>query len=145
MKLKSKYTSELAELPDYSSYHLIVAEDDAINFAYITKLLSPTGIKITHASNGEEAVDLVNANDDADLILMDIKMPIMDGYEATESIRKKNISIPIVATTAYAMSGDKEKCLAVGCNAYISKPIKKKELFETISRYLFNWKLTQTD
>lgn len=145
MKFKTTQVSELAELPDYSNYHLIVVEDDAINFAYITKLLSPTGIKITHASNGEEAVDLVNTNDDADLILMDIKMPIMDGYEATESIRKKNITIPIVATTAYAMSGDKEKCLAVGCNAYISKPIKKKELFETISRYLFNENLTKND
>ncbi len=145
MKFRSALNNELAELPDYSNYHIIVAEDDAINFAYITKLLSPTGIKISHASNGNEVVELVDTIDAADLILMDIKMPIMDGYEATETIRKNNIAIPIVATTAYAMSGDKEKCLTAGCNAYISKPIKRKELFEMINRYLVDGKQTKND
>ncbi len=145
MKFRATPANELAELPDYSKYHIIVAEDDAINFAYLTKLLSPTGITVSHASNGCEVVELIDTVGHADLILMDIKMPIMDGYEATETIRKKNISVPIIATTAYAMSGDKEKCISAGCNAYISKPIKRKELFEMISRYLINGKVSGID
>lgn len=122
--------------PDYSLYKFLVAEDDATNFAYLTKILAPTGVKILYASNGAEAVDLASDTEDIDVILMDIKMPVMDGFEATEKIRKSNTSIPIIATTAYAMSGDKEKCLAIGCNAYISKPLRKNELYETINKHL---------
>lgn len=130
--------SEISENPDYSNFTFLVAEDDATNFAYLTKILSMTRVNILYASNGAEAVELINNNPGVDMILMDIRMPIMDGYEATEIIRKDNAVIPIIATTAYAMSGDKEKCITAGCNAYISKPIKKNELFDIINRYLAN-------
>lgn len=123
-------------IPDYSSFTFLIAEDDATNFTYIIKLLAPTGANIIGASDGEDAIEKYNNNKTIDLILMDIKMPIMNGYEATAEIRKTNQSIPIIATTAYAMSGDKEKCLESGFNNYISKPIKKTELFEVISNSL---------
>lgn len=126
----------LNSVPDFSSFTILIAEDDATNFTYIIKLLAPTGANIISASDGEDALDKYKNSKSIDLILMDIKMPIMNGYEATAEIRKTNQSIPIIATTAYAMSGDKEKCLESGFNSYISKPIKKKELFDVISNYL---------
>lgn len=131
---------DVSFFPDYSGFTILIAEDDATNFAYLTKLLTPTGVKIIYASNGLEAIELLEANPVVDLVLMDIKMPLMDGYEATETIRKTNTEIPIIATTAYAMSGDKEKCITAGCNAYISKPLKKSELFDLINKYLTDYK-----
>jgi PAS domain S-box-containing protein len=131
---------EISNFPDYSNFTFIIAEDDATNFAFLTRLLSPTGAKIIYASNGLEAIEQLSEHPEVDLILMDIKMPIMDGYEATEKIRKTNSTTPIIATTAYAMSGDKEKCIAAGCNAYISKPLKKAELFDLLNKYLSNFK-----
>jgi len=122
--------------PDYSGYKFLIAEDDPTNFAYLSKLLTPTHVEIIYASNGYEAIEEFKENKSVDLILMDIKMPIMDGYEASERIRQLDADIPIIATTAYAMSGDKEKCISAGCNAYISKPLKKNELFEVINKYL---------
>lgn len=122
--------------PDYSSYTILIAEDDSTNFAFISRLLSPTGVKIIYASDGQDAIDQLFNNPHIDLILMDIKMPIMNGFEATEVIRKSNKDIPVIATTAYAMNGDKENCLKAGCNDYISKPIRRNELFNVMNVYL---------
>jgi len=77
----------------------------------------------------------VKNNSDVDLVLMDVKMPVMDGYEATKAIRKFNKDVVIIAQTAYALSGDKEKTKNVGCNDYISKPINENKLFEIINKY----------
>lgn len=123
-------------VPDFSDFTILVAEDDQTNYVYLTRLLSPTGIKLMHAYNGAEAVEHCEEHKHIQLVLMDMKMPVMDGYEATAIIRKKNIQTPIIATTAYAISGDKEKCLAAGCDDYISKPIKKSDFYEMLSKYL---------
>ncbi len=85
--------------------------------------------------NGKEVVDLMRKNADFDVILMDAKMPLMDGYKATTEIRKFNKEVVIIAQTAYALEGDKQKALAAGCNDYITKPINKKHLLELIEKY----------
>ena len=87
------------------------------------------------ARTGTEAVELCRRNPDIDLIFMDIKMPGMDGYEATNQIRQFNTNVIIIAQTAYALMGDREMAIAAGCNDYISKPIKKEILLELMQKY----------
>jgi PAS domain S-box-containing protein len=122
--------------------HVLLVEDNEINQQVARELLGHVGIKVTEAYNGHQAVDL-SQGDDFDCILMDIQMPVMDGYSATEIIRKReakqgatNNNRPIIAMTADAMIGDRDRCLAVGMNDYISKPIKPESLYETLLRWL---------
>lgn len=115
---------------------ILVAEDDDISYALIEILLSQRGNKVLHASNGKEALKVFKENPRISLILMDLKMPLMDGFEATREIRKTNNEIPIIAQTAYALAGDDKKALAVGCNDYITKPIRKENLIEKVENLL---------
>ncbi len=87
------------------------------------------------AKNGIETVEICRNNPDIDMVLMDIKMPGLNGYEATQQIREFNKNVYILAQTAYAQSGDREKAIEVGCNDYISKPIQKDELFRKLEKY----------
>ena len=91
---------------------------------------------IIHATNGREAIELFNANPDIHLILMDIKMPEIDGFEATRQIKLLKKNIPVIAITAYAMTGDEERVMAAGCDGYLSKPISKKSLLEKIEEFV---------
>jgi hypothetical protein len=119
------------------SYTILVAEDDDTNFYYLNALLiRETGAKILHASNGREAVELFKAYPEIKLILMDIKMPEMDGFEATKQIKQINPAIPVIAITAYAMSGDEDRIIATGCDGYLSKPINKKSLMDKIAEFI---------
>jgi CheY-like chemotaxis protein len=88
------------------------------------------------AGNGSEALKILSEDQQPDLIIMDIKLPGMDGYETTRRIRKINRKIPIIANTAYAMEGDRQKSIEAGCNEYISKPTDRKLLLNLISKYL---------
>jgi PAS domain S-box-containing protein len=116
---------------------ILIAEDDEINFFYMHALLRrETNSKILHAENGRIAVDLFKANNDISLILMDIKMPELDGLEATRQIKLINPNIPVIAITAYAMSGDEERVLAAGCDGYLSKPIKKEVLLNKLAEFV---------
>lgn len=112
---------------------VLVAEDDAFNFFYIKTILKEH-FEILHAEDGEQALDIFKNRPDIDLILMDIKMPKVNGLEATKEIRKTNRDIPIIAVTAYAQKGDYEKCIEAGCNDYVSKPIQKEFLFGLIKK-----------
>jgi PAS domain S-box-containing protein len=123
-------------LQDFSKFTFLVAEDDDINFVYMERLLLKTNATILRAANGQEAVDFCNSRDDVDLILMDINMPFMNGLEATHIIRASFPKLPIIAVTAYSLSGDKETCIAAGCNDYIPKPIRREELYLKINRFL---------
>jgi CheY-like chemotaxis protein len=89
-----------------------------------------------HASNGIQAVELCRSINKIDLVLMDIKMPEMDGYEATRQIRAFNHKIPIIAQTAFVLENELNKCREVGCNELITKPIEIKELFEKVDKFL---------
>lgn len=116
---------------------ILVAEDDETNFYYLNTLLNrETESKILHASNGEEAVMLFKANPDVELILMDMKMPQMDGFEATRQIKLINKNVHIIAITAYAMSGDEERVIEAGCDGYLSKPINRKSLLDKIGEFI---------
>jgi len=114
----------------------LVAEDDEISFELIDTNLESEQISTIRAYNGHEAVELFKSNSDISIIFMDIKMPVMDGLEATKEIRKLNKEIPIIAQTAFALSGDREKALNAGCNDYLSKPIKRQNLVQIIEKYI---------
>lgn len=114
---------------------VLVVDDNAINQSLMKHLLSQWNIEFDTASNGLEAVEYLR-NNNCDLVLMDIQMPQMDGYTATQKIREElNLTLPIIAMTAHAMAGEREKCLSLGMNEYISKPVKEDELFKLISSF----------
>jgi CheY-like chemotaxis protein len=101
--------------------------------------------KITYTKTGKETIDKCRENPETDLILMDIKMPGMNGYDATREIRKVNSDVIIIAQTAFGLSGDREKAIEAGCNDYIAKPIKKEELEITIMKHFKNYKKRSTN
>ena len=138
-KPKSAHPEQI-KLPFDMSGEILVAEDQLINRKVITQFLERKGLKVRNAENGKQAVEMYTQNPDAYfMILMDVQMPVMDGFEATKMIRtleeKLNIHIPIVAMTAHAMKGDKEKCLAVGMDHYLSKPVNPDELYSVVEKY----------
>jgi CheY-like chemotaxis protein len=92
--------------------------------------------EIIFVNNGKDAIEICRDNPDLDLVLMDIKIPLINGYDATKEIRKFNKDLLIIAQTAYSMHGDREKAIEVGCNDYISKPINKIFLLEMIKKLL---------
>jgi len=114
---------------------VLLAEDNLSNQLVTTLLLEKFGAAVTVVEHGQKALEKVLA-EDFDLILMDMRMPVMNGYEATKAIRRKGIKTPIVALTGYAFKDDKDKCLDAGCDDYLAKPIYRKKLFETVSKYL---------
>lgn len=127
-KIKSKH-----QIKDLK---ILIAEDEESGFDLLSVLLKDVSKEILRAKTGVETVEQCRNNQDIDLVLMDIQMPEMNGYEATKQIRKFNKDVIIIAQTAYAISGDKQKSLDAGCDDYISKPINKTELFEKIENCL---------
>lgn len=137
------------------SVRILLAEDNLVNQKLAALILEKAGYQITVAGNGQEAVEKYSADPDGyDLIFMDIQMPEMDGLQATAAIRQyeaarcsqhtgkaprrvSSAGVPIIAMTAHAMPGDREKCLDSGMNDYISKPIKREAVFSIIKQYVF--------
>ncbi|MGE0077413.1 MAG: PAS domain S-box protein [Bacteroidales bacterium] len=115
--------------------NVLIAEDDYASDMLITQMLSRNNFNITHVRNGQDAVTRCKEDMNIDLILMDIKMPVLDGYDATRQIREFNDKVIIVAQTAYALSGDREKALLAGCNDHISKPINYEEFMSILRKY----------
>lgn len=121
--------------PSTKKLKILIAEDDAPSGILLRNQLKEIAGEILSARNGADAVNLFLSNPDTDLILMDIKMPEMDGYEATKKIREMSSNVVIIAETAYAMANDREKALSVGCNDYISKPISRDKLLELVKKH----------
>jgi CheY-like chemotaxis protein len=115
---------------------ILIAEDEETNFLYLKAALSRTGVKILRARNGREAVAIIRTSDPVDLILMDIKMPEMNGIDATREIKAFNNKIRIIAQTAYAQEEDKELYFQAGCIDYLAKPIHRDLLLGVISKYI---------
>jgi PAS domain S-box-containing protein len=127
-----EYQSHQSELN--LSKTILIAEDEEINYLYLEELLLQIeNINILRAMNGRDAVDLVQKNPNIDLVLMDVKMPVMGGYDATKLIKQNNPNIPVVAQTAYAMPGDEQKAIDAGCDAFIPKPIRKERFLKVIN------------
>lgn len=122
-------------IPKVSGLKVLIAEDDEVSDLLITKALQEISYEIIHASTGVEAIEFCRSNPDLDLILMDIRMPEMDGYEATRQIRLFNTAVIIIAQTAYAFAGDRELALEAGCNDYISKPMNMTLLNDLVKKY----------
>lgn len=120
---------------DFSDIVILLAEDDDPSFLLIKAIMKKTGLEILRAKDGREAIEIVKANDKISLILMDINMPGMDGYEAKSAIKEIKPDMPIIAQTAYSISGDRESILNTGFDDYISKPIRREELYNLIEKY----------
>ncbi len=114
---------------------ILIVEDDYISFQYLNAVLKNDLYSLLHAENGEEAVNIVKNTPDIDMILMDIRMPVMNGFEATRLIKEIRPDVPVIAQTAYAFSEERDKILAVGCDDYLSKPIRKEYLLNLIDKY----------
>ncbi|MCL2709629.1 MAG: ATP-binding protein [Planctomycetaceae bacterium] len=113
--------------------NILVVEDGKVNQIVITKMLQDAGARVDTAENGEVALEKIGKSEEAfDVVLMDMQMPVMDGYEATQRLRQSGFAKPIIAVTAHALTGDIEKTLQVGCDAYISKPVDKNKLIDEI-------------
>jgi hypothetical protein len=115
---------------------VLIVEDDPHSLRYLYEILSDTQITIYKAENGKVALEICKSIENIDIVLMDIKLPIMNGLEATKEIRKFKPNLTIVAQTAYAFAKDAETALAAGCNAFITKPINKLNLLETINKFI---------
>jgi len=128
-------TDNQSTKPDWQGKSILVVEDEDHNYAYIHEILKRTHATILRAENGIRAVERAQ-NEPIDLVLMDIKMPEMDGIMATIEIRKILPDIPIIAQTAFAMEKERLACLDAGCNDYIAKPFEPLKLLERIKNYL---------
>lgn len=121
---------------DFSGKRILIAEDEKTNYLFLEALLKRTNATLIWAETGKTALEAVQNDSKIDIVLMDIKMPEMNGYEATNEIKKIRPELPIIAQTAYALAGEKEKILSAGCDDYLSKPIMGKVLLEKIDNFL---------
>ena len=116
---------------------ILIVEDENSNFLLLEAILKRTGADLLHAWNGKQAIEMLDEYPDIDLCLMDLKMPIMDGFEATEKIREKeNKKLPIIALTAFSEMYQKQPAFEKGCNMYMTKPLNRKVLIENIATCL---------
>jgi len=134
--------TSVAVITEQPQYHwnnrvVLITEDEEVNFFYLKTLLKKTEARVIRAKNGKEAVDIITDHQgEIDLILMDINMPVMDGYEAMRIIKSRHPEIPIIAQTAYTLNNDRHKCLKAGFNDYIAKPINRIALFRMVNENL---------
>jgi len=129
-------SKEIAPIP--KKHLVLIAEDGEVNFLFLKTILTKmSGFEfvIYRAENGKEAVNICETNDKIDLVLMDIKMPIMNGYDATKHIKKIRPNLPVVAQTAYSTEEDIEKALEAGCDHFIAKPVDRKILRPILDKY----------
>lgn len=115
---------------------ILIAEDEDTNFHLLDAVLKKTKVKILRADDGVKFLEIINDNKNIDLVLLDIKMPGINGFNAIKVIRQQNINIPVIAQTAFNQPEDKQRCLDSGCNDYLAKPIDKELLISKISKYI---------
>jgi signal transduction histidine kinase len=116
-------------------FRILVAEDDEASYLYLNTILERTGIECIRTCDGPSTIKALSEDKNISMVLMDIKLPVMDGLNATREIRKFNNEIPIIAQTAYALEGDREKAIEAGCNAYLSKPVRSDDLLKIIKSF----------
>jgi PAS domain S-box-containing protein len=124
----------------FSGKTVLIAEDDLASYEFLNIFLKTMKIRVLWAKNGIEAINICETDSSIDLVLMDIKMPYLNGYEATRTIKKMRPDLPVIAQTAYAMLSEKEEAFNSGCDEYLSKPIKITRLIEVLNQYLNSYK-----
>lgn len=135
--------TEVNPQPVFSSHgesapHVLIAEDDQANYLYLSILLKKIGAKTSHAKNGAEAVELCRSNQGFKLVLMDIKMPVMDGLEATKLVKEFYPELPVIAVTAFSQQDDEEKIRQAGFDEFLTKPVRFETLKEVFDKHLIN-------
>ena len=116
--------------------NILIVEDEDMNYRYLVEILKSKSKNIYHAIDGYSAIEQCKNNTDINIVLMDIKLPGINGLEATAEIKKTRPDLPVIAQTAYTLIGDREMALEAGCDDYISKPIEKEKLYSIINNYL---------
>lgn len=132
----SPETQGTARIPDFTGKTILIAEDVEDNWLFFKSALQKTNARLIWVKNGREAVDRALSGRPPDLILMDLRMPVLNGYDATREIKKQRPNIPIIAQTAYSLDGDRTKSLEAGCDEYITKPIDIPSLYSLLDRFL---------
>ncbi len=120
----------------WSGKHILIAEDEEANYNLLESIISPSGARITWAKTGVEAVQVCKEDESVGLVLMDMKMPDLNGFDATRKIKQAREDLPVLAQTAYAMSTDEENCMKAGCDDYIAKPLRIDDLLSKIDRII---------
>lgn len=121
---------------DLSDKMVLIVEDNETSSIYFKAALKKLNIRSISAKDGKEAIEIFRLNNQIDLVLMDLNMPEMDGFEATKVIKSLRPEIPVIAQSAYILSGEENRSLEVGCDEFIAKPIRLNMLVETLQRYL---------
>lgn len=133
---KTSSTKESMNTKKLEGQTILIAEDNPSSYKLLEIMLAKENVNIINSISGTETIEKLKQNPTISLILMDIKMPDMDGFEATREIRKFNETIPIIGQSAYALKGDREKAIEAGCNDYITKPINKQTLLKLVNKYI---------
>jgi len=115
--------------------HVLIVEDEPTSLHFLSIILKNENLRLFYATNGAEAIETIMENEDIEIVLMDLKMPGIDGFEATRKIKEIRPNLFVIAQTAFAFDSDKEKAFAAGCDEYITKPIKKDLLLKKIRSY----------
>lgn len=124
---------------DYKTWEgkvILAVEDDEISLEFLKELFEPYNVKLVYAYNGKEAVEICRENKSIELVLMDVQLPLMNGRDAMKEIKSFRPGLPVIAQTAFAMSGDREKYLNEGFDAYVSKPINVQELLDAVEKLI---------
>lgn len=124
------------EIYNWENKTFLIVEDNTSNYELLATFLKRTGAEMIWVKDGREAIEMCKTREDIDIVLMDIQLLVVNGYEATRKIKEVRPGLPIIAQTAYAMAGDREKSMEAGCDNYLAKPIRKNTFFETVSKYI---------
>lgn len=114
---------------------ILIADDEEANRMLFERMLRKSGVEVVTVADGKQAVDICLENPEIKLVLMDMKMPVMDGFEATNQIKVFKPNLPVIAITAFALNGDERKVFAAGCDDYLAKPLKKEDLVRVLTAF----------
>jgi CheY-like chemotaxis protein len=134
LKTDNKSDSNQLNSSIKSKFKVLIVEDDEVGYIYLKTILKSVVSDIIHSKNGTDAVEVCRNNPDINLVLMDMRMPGLNGFEATREIRRFNKKVHIVAQTAFALAGTKEKAIEAGCNDYITKPVRRNEIISLVEK-----------
>jgi two-component system cell cycle response regulator DivK len=129
-------TDNITNRPDWSGYSILIVEDDFFSFKLLEGWAFKLKVNVLRAENGQQAVDMCLEHEDVDIVLMDLQLPGMDGYDATRIIKQRRPDLPIILVTANAIEDERKKSEEAGCDEFITKPIDIKQLTKIIGKFL---------